>query len=103
MVNLTRYAMRGSDCVHTIIGGFLLPDLCCLPMVPHVIAELPAINPAVLIPAQCVGVREAFALAGRFPDALTPNAVGTSDVFGQSASEGVDPCVDFVPSRPSVR
>ncbi len=54
-------------------------------MVSYVVEELQAIKPAVLIPAHCVGVREAFALAAGCPDAFIPNAVGTRYVFGQTA------------------
>jgi 7,8-dihydropterin-6-yl-methyl-4-(beta-D-ribofuranosyl)aminobenzene 5'-phosphate synthase len=87
IINITRYAMRltGIERVHTIIGGFHLSGLCYSPMVPSVVKELQAIKPAVLIPAHCVGVREAFALAAGCPDAFIPNTVGTSYVFGQTA------------------
>ena len=86
IINLTRYAMRltGIERVLVIIGGFHLSGSYYSPMVPYVVKELQAINPAVLVPAHCVGMREAFALAAGCPDAFIPNAVGTRYIFGQT-------------------
>ena len=85
VINLTRYAMRltGIERVHAIIGGFHLSGPAYAPMVPRVVAELQVIQPDVLIPGHCVGIREAFALAEGCPDAFIPNTVGTRYVFGQ--------------------
>jgi 7,8-dihydropterin-6-yl-methyl-4-(beta-D-ribofuranosyl)aminobenzene 5'-phosphate synthase len=60
IINLTRYAMRlsGIEQLHAIVGGFHLSGPYYSKMVPRVIQELKAINPAVLIPAHCVGVRK---------------------------------------------
>lgn len=87
IINLTRYAMHltGIERVHAIMGGFHLSGLYYSPMVPYVVKELQAINPAFLVPAHCVGVREAFALAAGCPAAFIPNAVGKRYIFGQTA------------------
>ena len=80
-VKQTKLTIVSLECItdHLLSGPYYSP------MVPRVVEELKAINPAVLIPAHCVGVREAFALAAGYPDAFIPNTVGTSYVFGQTA------------------
>ena len=48
------------------------------PLIPHVLADLAAMNPGVLIPAHCTGWRAQHAMSAQFPAAFVPNTVGTS-------------------------
>jgi 7,8-dihydropterin-6-yl-methyl-4-(beta-D-ribofuranosyl)aminobenzene 5'-phosphate synthase len=47
-------------------------------IIPPTVAAFDELAPAMLVPAQCTGWKAVHQLAGRFPDAFVPNAVGTT-------------------------
>ena len=80
VVNIARYARRlcGGAPLYALLGGFHLNGPLFEPLIPRVLDELAAMNPAVLVPAHCTGWRAQHAMAARFPAAFVPNAVGSS-------------------------
>jgi 7,8-dihydropterin-6-yl-methyl-4-(beta-D-ribofuranosyl)aminobenzene 5'-phosphate synthase len=80
VVNIARYAHRltGEQPLYTLMGGFHLNGPLFEPLIPRVLDDLAAMNPAALIPAHCTGWRAQHAMSARFPDAFIPNAVGSS-------------------------
>ena len=86
VVNIARYARRltGDQPLYALLGGFHLGGPLFEPLIPQVLDDLAALNPAVLVPAHCTGWRAQHAMSARFPAAFVPNAVGTS--FRLSAS-----------------
>ena len=48
------------------------------PLIPRVLDDPAALDPAVLVPGHCTGWRALHAMSARFPDAFIPNSVGTS-------------------------
>jgi len=79
VVNICRYAVRltGDQPLYAVIGGFHLNGPLFEPLIPKVLDDLGAMNPAVVVPAHCTGWRAGHAMAGRFGDAYIPNSVGT--------------------------
>jgi 7,8-dihydropterin-6-yl-methyl-4-(beta-D-ribofuranosyl)aminobenzene 5'-phosphate synthase len=80
VVNIVRYAHRltGGRPLYALLGGFHLGGPVFEPLIPRVLADLAAMNPAVLVPAHCTGWRAQHAMSARFPDVFVPNAVGSS-------------------------
>jgi 7,8-dihydropterin-6-yl-methyl-4-(beta-D-ribofuranosyl)aminobenzene 5'-phosphate synthase len=80
MVNIARYARRlcGGAPLYALLGGFHLNGPLFEPLIPRVLDDLAAMNPAVLVPAHCTGWRAQHAMSARFPAAFVPNAVGSS-------------------------
>jgi 7,8-dihydropterin-6-yl-methyl-4-(beta-D-ribofuranosyl)aminobenzene 5'-phosphate synthase len=80
VVNIARYAtlLTGGQPLYALLGGFHLSGPAFEPLIPRVLDDLAAMNPAVLVPAHCTGWRAQHAMSARFPAAFTPNAVGTS-------------------------
>ena len=80
VVNIARYAHRltGEQPLYALLGGFHLNGPLFEPLIPRVLDDLAAMNPAALIPAHCTGWRAQHAMSARFPDAFIPNTVGTS-------------------------
>jgi 7,8-dihydropterin-6-yl-methyl-4-(beta-D-ribofuranosyl)aminobenzene 5'-phosphate synthase len=80
VVNIARYAERltGGQPLHALLGGFHLGGPVFEPLIPRVLDDLAAMNPAVLIPAHCTGWRAQHAMSARFPSAFVPNTVGTT-------------------------
>jgi 7,8-dihydropterin-6-yl-methyl-4-(beta-D-ribofuranosyl)aminobenzene 5'-phosphate synthase len=80
VVNIARYARRltGDQPLYALLGGFHLGGPLFEPLIPQVLDDLAALNPAVLVPAHCTGWRAQHAMSARFPAAFVPNAVGTS-------------------------
>jgi len=80
VVNIARYARRlcAGAPLYALLGGFHLNGPLFEPLIPRVLAELAAMDPAVLVPAHCTGWRAQQALAQKFPGACIPNSVGTS-------------------------
>ena len=80
VINIARYAQRlcRGEPLYALIGGFHLAGPVFEPLIPRVVAELADMNPAVIVPAHCTGLRAQHTLAARFPAAFIPNSVGTS-------------------------
>jgi 7,8-dihydropterin-6-yl-methyl-4-(beta-D-ribofuranosyl)aminobenzene 5'-phosphate synthase len=80
VVNIARYATRltGGQPLYALLGGFHLNGPLFEPLIPRVLNDLEAMNPSVLVPAHCTGWRAQHAMSARFPQAFTPNTVGTS-------------------------
>ena len=80
VVNIARYAGRltGGQPLYALLGGFHLNGPLFEPLIPRVLDDLAAMNPAVLVPAHCTGWRAQHAMSARFGEAFIPNAVGTS-------------------------
>jgi 7,8-dihydropterin-6-yl-methyl-4-(beta-D-ribofuranosyl)aminobenzene 5'-phosphate synthase len=80
VVNIARYAARltGDQPLYALLGGFHLNGPLFEPLIPRVLDDLAAMNPAALVPAHCTGWRAQHAMSARFPDAFIPNSVGTS-------------------------
>jgi 7,8-dihydropterin-6-yl-methyl-4-(beta-D-ribofuranosyl)aminobenzene 5'-phosphate synthase len=79
VVNICRYASRltGGQPLYALIGGFHLNGPVFEPLIPRVLDDLAAMNPAVLVPAHCTGWRAGHAMGARFGAAYIPNSVGT--------------------------
>jgi 7,8-dihydropterin-6-yl-methyl-4-(beta-D-ribofuranosyl)aminobenzene 5'-phosphate synthase len=80
IVNIARYAraLTGGSPLHALLGGFHLNGPAFEPLIPRVLDDLAALDPGYLVPAHCTGWRAQHAMAGRFPAAYVPGAVGTS-------------------------
>jgi len=80
VVNIARYAtlLTGGQPLYALLGGFHLSGPVFEPLIPRVLDDLAAMNPAVLVPAHCTGWRAQHAMSARFPAEFTPNTVGTS-------------------------
>jgi 7,8-dihydropterin-6-yl-methyl-4-(beta-D-ribofuranosyl)aminobenzene 5'-phosphate synthase len=80
VVNIARYAglLTGGQPLYALLGGFHLSGPQAEPLIPRVLTDLAAMNPAVLVPAHCTGWRAQHAMAARFPEVFVPNTVGTS-------------------------
>jgi 7,8-dihydropterin-6-yl-methyl-4-(beta-D-ribofuranosyl)aminobenzene 5'-phosphate synthase len=80
VVNIARYAQRltGGLPLHALLGGFHLNGPLFEPLIPRVLDDLAAMDPAVLVPAHCTGWRAQHAMSARFGPVFVPNSVGTS-------------------------
>src|SRR2546423_248426 len=59
VVNIARYARRltGDQPLYALLGGYHLGGPLFEPLIPRVLDDLAALNPAVLVPAHCTGSR----------------------------------------------
>ena len=80
IVNTVRYAQKltGERKLAAIVGGFHLSGPMFETIIPPTVAAFDELAPAMLVPAHCTGWKAVHQLAGRFPDAFVPNAVGTT-------------------------
>jgi 7,8-dihydropterin-6-yl-methyl-4-(beta-D-ribofuranosyl)aminobenzene 5'-phosphate synthase len=79
IVNTVHYAqaITGVQRVHAVLGGFHLGPDFFAPRVGPVVEALVALEPALLVPAHCSGVRASLAVAQALPQAFVQNTVGT--------------------------
>ncbi len=79
IVNICRHARRltGDQPLYAALGGFHLNGPLFEPLIPHVLDDLEAMQPQVIVPAHCTGWRAQHAMSRRFGEAYIPNAVGT--------------------------
>jgi 7,8-dihydropterin-6-yl-methyl-4-(beta-D-ribofuranosyl)aminobenzene 5'-phosphate synthase len=79
IVNIVRYAQKltGVEQIYAVIGGFHLGGPLFEPIIAPVCDALAEVNPQVIVPAHCTGLKAVHALAGRFPNAFIQNSVGT--------------------------
>ena len=77
----TAMAVSGIDKLHAVVGGFHLttskPDY-----IEHTIDELGALNPDVVIPMHCTGVKFIEAMRRRMPSRLVASNLGSRFTFG---------------------
>jgi 7,8-dihydropterin-6-yl-methyl-4-(beta-D-ribofuranosyl)aminobenzene 5'-phosphate synthase len=80
VINIARYASRltGDQPLYALLGGFHLNGPVFEPLIPRVLDDLAAMNPAFLVPGHCTGWRAQHAMSARFPEAFVPNSVGTT-------------------------
>jgi 7,8-dihydropterin-6-yl-methyl-4-(beta-D-ribofuranosyl)aminobenzene 5'-phosphate synthase len=78
IINTVRYAQQitGEKRVYAVLGGFHLAGKENERRIDVTIAELKAINPALVVPFHCTGWRAVQAFAKEFPDAFAQNSVG---------------------------
>ena len=79
IVNTVHYAqaITGVERVHAVLGGFHLGPNFFASRVGPVVEALVALEPALLVPAHCSGVRASLAVAQALPAAFVQNTVGT--------------------------
>ena len=78
IVNTARYASRLTGRpIHAIVGGFHLGGASNAPAIPHTVADLVDIDPALIVPGHCSGWRARSAIADAFGDRYQPSAVGS--------------------------
>jgi len=83
VVNILRHVTRltGTGLVHALMGGFHLGSRAMLNRIAPTVEAIAAFDPAYLVPAHCTGFQATHALAGRLPEAVIPNTVGTVYTF----------------------
>jgi 7,8-dihydropterin-6-yl-methyl-4-(beta-D-ribofuranosyl)aminobenzene 5'-phosphate synthase len=74
--------MTGVDSVHAVIGGFHLTGPIFEPIIAPTVQALREFNPRVIVPQHCTGWKATHLIAREFPEAFTPNSVGTTMVIG---------------------
>lgn len=79
VVNICRHARRlaGGRPLYAVVGGFHLNGPAYAGIIPRVLEDLAAMEPAALVPTHCSGWRAQFAMAARLPEAYVANVVGT--------------------------
>ena len=83
LINTLRCAreLTGIDRVHAVIGGFHLTGPIFEPIITPTIEALRDFAPSIIVPQHCTGWRAIHMIARDFPDAFTPNSVGTTLVI----------------------
>ena len=74
--------MTGVNQIHAVIGGFHLTGPIFEPIIQPTVQALHEFNPSVLVPQHCTGWKATHLIAREFPQAFTPNSVGTTMVIG---------------------
>ena len=74
--------MTGIHQIHAVIGGFHLTGPIFEPIIQPTIDALRQFNLRVIVPQHCTGWKATHLLAREFPNAFTPNSVGTTMVIG---------------------
>ena len=81
IINVVRHAQRltGEPRVTAVVGGFHLSGPMFEPIIEPTVAAFDELQPALLMPAHCTGLRAVRRLADRFPEAFVQrSAVGTT-------------------------
>ena len=80
IINVVRHAQRltGETRVTAVIGGFHLSGPMFEPIIDPTVAAFDDVQPDLLMPSHCTGWKAVHRIAGRFPDAFVPSAVGTT-------------------------
>lgn len=78
IVNTVKYAreLSGMEKVYAIIGGFHLSGKDYEGAIDNVVAEIKKLNPKLVVPSHCTGLRGAFKFAQELPEAFVWNSVG---------------------------
>ena len=79
VADICRYArvLTKERPLYAVMGGFHLNGPLFEPLIPHVLDDLGAMTPSVVVPAHCTGWRAQHAIGARFGEAFIPNTVGT--------------------------
>jgi 7,8-dihydropterin-6-yl-methyl-4-(beta-D-ribofuranosyl)aminobenzene 5'-phosphate synthase len=79
IVNTVHYAqaITGVERVHAVLGGFHLGPNSFADRIGKVVDALAALEPTLVVPAHCSGVRASQAIAQLMPAAFVQNTVGT--------------------------
>lgn len=83
IINTVKYAKQiaGVDKVHAVIGGFHLTGNFYAPIIEPTIQDMKQIEPKIIIPSHCTGLRAVVKIANAFPDAFIENSVGSTFQF----------------------
>jgi len=79
--NMDVLGIKGNE-LHAVIGGFHLTGPTFEPIIAPTIQTLKEFQPSIIVPEHCTGWKATHLLAREFPDAFTPNSVGTTMVIG---------------------
>ena len=74
--------MTGVQQIYAVIGGFHLTGPIFEPIIQPTVQALREFNPSVIVPQHCTGWKATHLIAREFPEAFTPNSVGTTMVIG---------------------
>jgi 7,8-dihydropterin-6-yl-methyl-4-(beta-D-ribofuranosyl)aminobenzene 5'-phosphate synthase len=80
IINTIRHAQRitGVDKIYCVMGGFHLSGPFFETIIPRTIEEMEKINPEVIVPCHCTGLKAAQKFEKVFPKAFVLNASGTT-------------------------
>jgi len=83
IVNTLEYAkqMSGVSKIHAVIGGFHLTGKFYAPIIDDTVSSIKQMDPKVVIPSHCTGLRALVKIANTFPDAFVENSVGSTFRF----------------------
>jgi len=83
IINTIKFAMQttGLDRVHAVVGGFHLTGNFYASIIDNTIEDLRRINPRIIIPAHCTGLRALVKIANAFPNSFVESSVGTTFQF----------------------
>jgi 7,8-dihydropterin-6-yl-methyl-4-(beta-D-ribofuranosyl)aminobenzene 5'-phosphate synthase len=73
--------MTGVNQIYGVIGGFHLTGPIFEPIIGPTVQALREFNPSVIVPQHCTGWRATHLIAREFPQAFTPNSVGTTMII----------------------
>lgn len=73
--------MTGVQQICAVIGGFHLTGPIFEPIIAPTVQALKEFKPGVIVPQHCTGWKATHLIAREFPDAFTPNSVGTTIVI----------------------
>ncbi|MFQ6011426.1 MAG: MBL fold metallo-hydrolase [Nitrososphaerales archaeon] len=84
IINTLEYAKQitGIDKIHAVIGGFHLSSRHYEQIMDWTVKSLKKLNPDVVIPSHCTGLRALIQIANALPEAFVENSVGTTFQFG---------------------
>ncbi len=84
IINTLEYAKQitGVNKIHAVIGGFHLSSRHYEQIMDWTVNSLKKINPDVVIPSHCTGLRAIIQIANKLPEAFVENSVGTTFQFG---------------------
>ena len=84
IINTLEYAKQitGVNKIHAVIGGFHLSSRHYEQIMDWTVNSLAKINPDVVIPSHCTGLRALIQIANKLPEAFVENSVGTTFQFG---------------------
>ena len=83
IINILKYAkeLSGEDRIYAVIGGMHLTGGLFEPLIPRTINELEKLNPTLLIPCHCSGLKAVSEIATNMPNTFIQNSVGTKYIF----------------------
>ncbi|HSL71751.1 MAG TPA: MBL fold metallo-hydrolase, partial [Longimicrobiales bacterium] len=70
-------ALTGVSPVYAFLGGLHLSGAAFEPRIAQTVADLTALQPSIVVPAHCTGLKATHAIAAALPNAFIQNSVGT--------------------------